>query len=296
LPKHCKPNWLIDHLQIKDTTLATAVRHLPISQGDPLNLPTREHKLPRHELGEFPSSKIINKINHSPMGETMRLAAISVIIGVGLFSASCVQKSIVPTTFSPQYKSMIEASDVPVVRNCAAISSVTAESALNGSVVGKRTLEESSFPAQTISINGDTTGWVHASGIEVFKRAMIKTGSANAPSVKLRLTDIQINENVHINAGYDARVTLDATVVSPYGKECWTGRKAGSSQDYGDHGSIENYRAVVDHALDRAVAAVAGDATFQDALCSNNCLNAKPESEVAAPSTSLKKRTAKRHK
>ena len=84
--------------------------------------------------------------------------------------------------------------------------------------------------------------------------------------------------------------------ISPYCKECWTGRKAGSSQDYGDHGSIENYRAVVDHALDRAVAAVAGDATFQDALCSNNCLNAKPESEVAAPSTSLKKRTAKRHK
>ena len=226
----------------------------------------------------------------------MRLAATSVIVCVGLISVSCGQKSIAPTTFSPQYKAMIEGSDVPVVRNCSAISSLSAESALSGAVVGKRTLEESSFPAQTISIDGDTTGWVRSSGNEVFNRAMVKMGSANAPSVKLKLTDIQINENVHVNAGYDARVTLDAAVMSPFGKECWTGRKSGSSQEYGDHGSAENYRAVVNHALDRAVAAVAGDSAFQEALCSSTCLSAKPEPERVAPSATLKKRSSKRKK
>jgi hypothetical protein len=222
----------------------------------------------------------------------MRIAASSVLVCVGILSAACVQKSIVPTSFTPSYKSMLDAKDVTVVRNCAAISSVSAENGLPGAVVGKRTLEESSFPAQDISIQGDTVGWVRASANEMFNRAMLKTSQAGAPSVRLRLTDIQINENVHINAGYDARVTLDASVTNAYGKECWSGRKSGASQEYGDHGSVENYRALVDHALDRAVMSVAADSAFQEALCSSSCLNAMPAPPPSA--APAKKRSSKR--
>lgn len=223
----------------------------------------------------------------------MRISAPCVIICVGLLSASCVQKSIVPTSFTPSYKSMLDASDVTVVRNCAAISSVSAENGLKGAVVGKRTLEDTNFPAQDITMDGDTAGWVRSSANEMFKRAMLKTGSADAPTVKIKLIDVQINENVHVNAGYDARVTVDASVVNANGHECWTARKSGASQGYGDHGKAENYREVTDHALDRAIMAVAADSAFQEALCSNACLNAKPE---PVPMAILKKHSSKRRK
>jgi hypothetical protein len=225
----------------------------------------------------------------------MRIPASIVIIGVGVLSASCVQKSISPTSFSPSYKSMIESKDVSVVRGCAAASAVSVENGLPSAVVGKRTLEESSFPAQTISIEGDTVGWIRAGASEMFRQAQLKTGKAGAPNVKLRLSDVQINENVHVNAGYDARVTLEAAVVSAAGKECWSARKSGASQEYGDHGSAENYRTLVDHALDRAVMAVAADSGFQEALCSAACANAEPESAPAVP-TATKKKSLKRKK
>lgn len=222
----------------------------------------------------------------------MRIAAPSVLICVGILSAACVQKSIVPTSFTPAYKSMIDSKDMTVVRTCAAISSVSAENGLRSSVVGKRTLEESSFPAQDIVMQGDIVGWVKAGANEMFNRAMLKTSQPGAPSVKLRLSDMVINENVHVNAGYDGRITLDAAVVNARGQECWSARKTGASQEYGDHGSAENYRALVDHALDRAIMSVAADSGFQEALCSNSCVNALPPAEPApAPA---KKRSSKR--
>lgn len=201
----------------------------------------------------------------------MRIPASAVVICVGILSASCVQKSIIPTSFAPTYKSMLDAKEATIVRNCAVASSIRAENGLNGAIVGKRTLEESAAPAQSISIQGDTVGWVRASAQETFGKAMLKTGAADAPSVRIRLTDIQINENVHINSGYDARVNVDAAVVNASGKECWSGQKFGASQDWGDSASNENYSAVVNHALDRAIMSVAADPGFQDALCSASC-------------------------
>jgi len=221
----------------------------------------------------------------------MKTAATSVLICVGVLGAACVQKTIIPTSFTPAYKTMLDAADATVARSCAAASAVNAESSLSGTVVGKRKIEESSYPAQDIRIEGDTAAWLRASADEMFKRASLKAGIADAPSVTLKLADVLIDETVHVNSAYDARITVDAAVVNSRGKQCWSGRKTGASHEYGADGSAENYRPLVDHALDRAVMAVASDPGFQEALCSSSCRNAVPE-----PAASPARKRSKRHK
>lgn len=199
----------------------------------------------------------------------MRRPTTALIVLLGSLTASCAQKSLAPTSFSPLYKSQLDASDVAIVRNCAVVSAVDVTNGLKGRVVGKRTLESGAVPAQSISVEGDLATWVRSSAKEMFQRASLKTSVVNAPQVKLRLSELQVNENVRVNAGYDARVIMDVSVVNTRGEACWTARKTGYAQNWGKHGSAEAYRETVDHALDRAVMSIAADASFQDALCSS---------------------------
>ncbi|MGY6215314.1 hypothetical protein ACW73L_09140 [Methylolobus aquaticus] len=191
----------------------------------------------------------------------------ALLAGVGLLILSCAQKSIAPTSFSPAYKSMLDPSEVSLVKSCAVASSVVAKNGLPGSVVGKRTLEGGAVAPQPISLTGDPTGWVRSAAREIFRQAGVRTTTAGAPVVTLSLYQVLINENVHVNAGYDARVVIDATVVDGRGRTCWSERKTGTAQNYGHHGSAEAYRETVDHALDRALMSVATDDGFQEALC-----------------------------
>lgn len=197
----------------------------------------------------------------------MRGTTSTMLIVIASLISSCAQKSIGPTSFSPLYKSQLDAEDVVVVRQCAAVSRLNVSHDLKGRVVGKRTLESRTAPPQNITIEGDLPAWIKASAQTMFQKASLKTGVANAPSLTLTLHELQINENVYVNAGYNARVILDASVFSTDGKECWTARKTGFAQNYGKHGSAEAYRETADHALDRAIMSIAADASFQEALC-----------------------------
>lgn len=191
----------------------------------------------------------------------------SPLMVLGVMIAGCAQKSIGPTSFAPQYRTQLDASDVVVVRPCATLGGVKVGNGLKGGTVGQRTLESSSVPPQTIRIGGDVKAWLTASTKEMFQRAALKTGVAGAPSLTVTLSEMRINENVHVNAGYDARLIIDATLQNPGGKECWTGRKTGFAQNYGHAGSTEAYRETIDHALDRAVMSIAADPAFQAAVC-----------------------------
>lgn len=197
----------------------------------------------------------------------MRNRSLALLAMITLVTAACAQKSLAPTVFAPSYKSMLDPSEVTLAKNCAAASSVVVKSALPGRVVGQRTLEGGGATPQPITLTGDPLPWVRSAAREMFRQGGVRTGAAGAPAVGLSLYQLRINENVHVNAGYDARVIIDATVANAQGRECWAARKTGTGQNYGHHGSAEAYRETVDHALDRALMAVVADDGFQDALC-----------------------------
>ncbi len=186
---------------------------------------------------------------------------------VGNLLVGCAQKTIMPTSFIPEYRSELDHQDVPAVQRCASLSGVDVSSKLAGNIVGKRTLESSALPTQNISLKGNPTPWVHAAANAMLQLAAVNVRDPQGPRLGLSLSGIAINENVHVNSGYDAHVILDAALLDKHGKECWSQRKSGSSQNYGDSASAINYQETINHALDRAIAAIAADKSFQDAAC-----------------------------
>ena len=194
-------------------------------------------------------------------------AATLVALALGSSLVGCAQKSIAPASFSPQYRSELDLQDVPKVNRCTSLSGVDVTNGLANNLVGKRTLESSPLPVQNISLKGNPTPWVHAASNAMLKLAAINLSDPKGPRMKLSLADIAINENVHVKSGYDARVTLDATLANQHGKTCWSQSQSGTSQNYGDSGSAINYQETINHALDRAIMAILADKSFQDAAC-----------------------------
>jgi len=190
-----------------------------------------------------------------------------VVLALGSSLVGCAQKSIAPTSFTPQYRSELDLQDVPKLNRCVSLSGIDVMNGLPNKVVGKRTLESSALPAQNISLKGDPTQCVHDASNAMLKLAGINPSDPKGPRMRLRLTDIAMNENVHVNSGYDARVTLDATLINQHSKTCWSQSQSGTSQNYGDSASPINYQETVNHALDRAIMAIVADKGFQDAAC-----------------------------
>lgn len=190
-----------------------------------------------------------------------------VALALGSSLVGCAQKTITPTSFSPQYRSELDLQEVPKVNRCTSLSGVDVTNGLANNLVGKRTLESSPVPAQNISLKGNPSPWVHAASNAMLKLSGINPSDPKGPRMKLSLSDIAINENVHVNSGYDARVTLDTTLTDQHGKTCWSQSQSGTSKNYGDSGSAINYQETINHALDRAIMAIVADKSFQDAAC-----------------------------
>ena len=179
----------------------------------------------------------------------------------------CVQKSIAPTSFSPHYQTQIDGAEVMTAKRCVSLSGVDVKNGLKNNIVGQRTLESSGLPAQNINLNGSPVAWVKTGSDTILKMAAINHRDPQGPRLHLTLEDVVIHENVHVNSGYDARVTIDAALVNSRGKECWRDSESGTSKNYGDSGSAVNYQETINHALDRAIMAVAADKGFQEAAC-----------------------------
>jgi hypothetical protein len=199
---------------------------------------------------------------------TIPILALSLI---GLLAA-CAQSTIKPTAFAPQYQTQLDSADVVIAQRCATLSGVDIENGLASRVVGKRTLESKAVPAQNISMTGDVAGWVRASSNAMLQLAQLKANDGQGPRLKIRLAEININENVYVNSGYDARVILDAALSNARGQACWSQRKSGDAKNYGHSGTAISYQETIDHALDRAIMSIMADKTFQDAAC-GSCRN-----------------------
>lgn len=181
--------------------------------------------------------------------------------------SGCAARSIGPTSFAPAYRSMLQTKELVVPKSCAKVGPLAVQNDLKSNVVGQRTLEGSQFPPQPIRLEGDAIAWLRAAAGEIFRKSAVPIAATGGPPVSLRLAQITMNENVHVNSGYDGRVVLDIEVGDGRGRTCWTGRKSGFAQNYGNRGTPDNYRETLDHAVDRALAALLGDDGFQNALC-----------------------------
>jgi hypothetical protein len=180
---------------------------------------------------------------------------------------SCAHRNNLPTAFVADYHPQLDKSDVIRPPACAALSGIEVRNSLKNAVVGERTLETRPMPVQTISMRGNPASWVSASANEMFRQAGLAANRAGAPRLKLGLSDVMIHENIYVNSGYDGRVTLDASLEDASGKLCWHDRKSGTAKNYGNSGAAINYQETINHALDRAVMAIASDKGFQDAAC-----------------------------
>ena len=194
-------------------------------------------------------------------------AASLLAIFLGSLLGGCAQKSIAPTSFNPHYQTQLDGSEVIAAKQCVSLSGVNVTNGLKNNIVGQRTLESSGLPAQNINLNGSPVSWVKTGSDAILKMAGVNHRDPQGPRLHLTLEDFVIHENVHVNSGYDARVTLDAVLVNSRGKECWRDSESGTSKNYGDSGSAVNYQETINHALDRAIMAVAADKGFQEAAC-----------------------------
>jgi hypothetical protein len=189
------------------------------------------------------------------------------MLGLFGFLTACAQKTLTPAVFPADYHSQIDSADVIAAKACASIAGVDVENALPGNKVGKRTLQDKPVPPQDIRMTGNVAGWVKSATVDIFRLAGLNSQDARAPRLKLRLTDISINENVYVNSGYDGRVTLEAALVNAQGQECWGQSLSGAARNYGDSGSALNYQETVNHALDRALMSLVADKNFESASC-----------------------------
>lgn len=75
-----------------------------------------------------------------------------------------------------------------------------------------------------------------------------------------------IRIGVYRQAEYDGRVAIRGRVSGGDAAE-WSATKDGFAENYGRPGSNTNYQETVNHALDRALAALVNDSGFTRALC-----------------------------
>ncbi|MFM8445708.1 MAG: hypothetical protein ACKN9W_20500 [Methylococcus sp.] len=180
---------------------------------------------------------------------------------------ACAQRTLTPAVFPADYHTQIDRDDVIAAKTCAAIAGVDVENALPGNKVGKRTLQDKPVPPKDIRMTGSVPGWIKSATADIFRLAGLNSQDPRAPRLKLRLTDISINENVYVNSGYDGQVTLEAALIDGQGQDCWSQRLTGAARNYGNSGTARNYQETVNHALDRALASLLADPGFESAAC-----------------------------
>jgi hypothetical protein len=172
----------------------------------------------------------------------------------GVLPAACAPSKLTPLSLAPQYRTMAESVEIPVVQPCVGFSGLTVEDARAAKDTGVRVIEERPGTSQPVSFPGDPVPWVRAAAEAVFRQAGVRTDVAGKPALKLRVEQIVTDEKVYRRAEYDGRVVLTAELLSGEGgASCWTGRVDGFSENYGYAGSLENYEETLNHALDRAI-------------------------------------------
>lgn len=113
-------------------------------------------------------------------------------------------------------------------------------------------------------MTGDAEAWLRA-GVESALRAASIEQAASGRTITVELVSITTDESVYRQAEYDGKVVVRGR-VSGAGAD-WSAAKDGFAENYGRPGTDLNYQETVNHALDRALAALVNDSGFTGALC-----------------------------
>lgn len=177
-----------------------------------------------------------------------------------------------PATVSPvavplQYKTMSSPGEFPALGSCAGVSAVRVTDARSDTVLGKRFVEGKNVPAAAVTASSDVAVWVRTAVLEELSRAGATTAKADAPTLTIKVDQINTTENVLHRSGYEARVAISADLAGSNGTSCWKDRAEGFAENYGYAGSIVNYQETLNHALDRAMIRLMNSAEFKKAVC-----------------------------
>lgn len=188
---------------------------------------------------------------------------LTVLAGLAALAASCAPSTLAPTTFDAQYTMKGSIGDFSTAPECARYSTLQIVAG-DTSKVGVRYLEEGS-ERWDVGMTGDAEGWLRAGVENALRAASIEQDEANGHTVTVELVSITTDESVYRQAEYDGKVAIRARVTG--GGADWSATKDGFAENYGSPGSALNYQETVNHALDRALAALVNDSGFRDALC-----------------------------
>jgi hypothetical protein len=178
---------------------------------------------------------------------------------IGLAAAACAPSLLSPTTFSADYTMMGSIGDFSTAPECATYGELEVVTPPDLDKVGVRYLEEGDR-RWDVGMTGDAEAWLRA-GVESALRAASIEQSDSGPTVTVELVSITTDESVYRKAEYDGKVAIRGRVGG------WSATKDGFAENYGNPGSNTNYQETVNHALDRALAALVNDSGFTGALC-----------------------------
>ena len=184
---------------------------------------------------------------------------------VALVTFACAPSDLEPTTFPASYRYMGEMVDVSAAPDCAAYATLeVADGRSDRTKVGERYLEEGGT-RYDVAMEGDAEGWLRQAAEKALELAAIEQDSGSGHTIRVELQSGATDEQVYRQAEYDGKVVIRAAVTG--GGADWSGTKDGFAENYGKPGSAANYQETVNHALDKALAALVNDSGFRDALC-----------------------------
>jgi len=193
----------------------------------------------------------------------MKLAAhtiFSMAVGFLITALSgCASTDLGPYNFPAQYRFMGEPGDYQAAPACARYRDLKiVDARANRLKVGTR-YSEKGGPRYDVGMGGDIEGWLRAAATQAFAEAGIRSGGSKTVSIYLK--SVVTDESVYSRASYDGSVAIEAKVGR------FSTSKKGFAENYGYAGSAENYQETVNHALDKALAALVSDSGFRGALC-----------------------------
>lgn len=194
----------------------------------------------------------------------MKKTTLALVAAATLAAAACAPSTLTPTTFSADYKTMGSIGDFQTAPDCAAYASIDVAVPDDLSRVGVRYLEEGN-ERWDVGMTGDAAAWLRAGVDNALRMSSIEQDASSGHTVRVELDSIVTDESVYRQAEFDGKVVLRARVTGD-GAD-WSGNKEGFAENYGKPGNNTNYQETVNHALDRALAALVNDSGFRDALC-----------------------------
>jgi len=119
-----------------------------------------------------------------------------------------------------------------------------------------------------IEMTGDAVAYVQSALVANLKRAGSPAGGPSASALAVTLIQLNLEERTYHNAEFSGGVGLDLVLTTGSSPApCWKGRISGTGTNYGKAGNPVNYQETLNRAVEKAMAELLFQKSFQDALC-----------------------------